>query len=144
MNIKFERTRQTKLPQYSSAGAAGIDFFIPYDVKWESKIIPPGGSVLIPSGIKTELPEDVCLIAFNKSGNGIKGLNVGACLIDPDYRGEIHINVFNVSNENILIRNGEKLIQFVALPFIKFNIEETDITTDTDRGANGFGSTGKF
>lgn len=144
MNIVYEKIRDVKIPAYSSDGAAALDFFIPNDIIWETKTIRQGESVLIPSGIKILLPPNICLIALNKSGLGSKGLNVGACLIDPDYRGEIHLNVFNTSYTELTIYRGEKLVQFIAIEFKRINLSNGLVLANTERADGNFGSTGKF
>lgn len=145
MTIAFEKTRDVKSPVYSNYGAAALDFFVPNDVEWETKTLRHGDSIIVPSGIIVELPFDVCMIALNKSGLGSKGLNVGACLIDPDYRGEIHLNVFNTSHAELYIQRGEKLVQFIAVKFERLNLSQvSEVSKQTHRGGKGFGSTGKF
>jgi dUTP pyrophosphatase len=143
MKINFVKIRDVRIPIYSSDGAAALDFFIPYDMPWESKTIFHGESLLIPSGIRLELPDNICLLAVNKSGLGMQGLSIGACLIDSDYRGEIHLNVFNNSHAGVTIQRGEKLVQFIALNYHHLNLIEGELT-ETIRSNNGFGSTGKF
>lgn len=136
------KTRDVKTPVYSSEQAAGMDFYIPNDIGWESKTLLPGESVTIPSGIIVELPPYLCLLLVNKSGVGKRGLDVGACLIDPDYRGEIHLNVFNQSNQPVVIRRGEKLVQAIAIEHFRLQLNESNNLSETTRGNGGFGSTG--
>lgn len=143
IQIKFQKTKNVLTPLRASKGAAGFDFYIPSDMEWHSKVLYHGESVLIASGIKIELPEGYCLLAVNKSGLGSKGLSVGACLIDSDYRGEIHLNVFNNSNQEVIIKRGEKLVQFIVLSIPGAVFINEDVLSLTERGSNGFGSTGK-
>lgn len=143
LKILFEKTRNVKTPIYSTEGAAGLDFFIPDDIEWESKTLYHGESALVPSGIKVQLPHYLCLVALNKSGLGAKGLNVGACLIDPDYRGEIHLNVFNTSHAGITIYRGEKLVQFIGIEHVRLELQP-GVLSKTARQEKAFGSTGKF
>jgi len=142
MRIRYVKTRDVKDPAYGTKGSAGIDFFVPNDIT--SKAVYPGDSILIPSGIKVELPDDTALIAFNKSGVCTKqSLQVGACVVDCDYRGEIHLHVFNYSNEIQFVDPGQKLVQFVLLPYHQaVLIESKDNFSETQRGEGGFGSTG--
>ena len=141
--VYFSRITDVNLPQYSSTGAAGIDFFHPNNF---STIIPPGDAVLIPSGIKVHIPEGYALIAFNKSGVAVKKeLAVKACVIDCDYQGEIKVHLKNESKEYQTIHGGDKFIQFVYLPAPQVSLVEKDIDdlypTITLRGEDGFGST---
>ena len=106
--------------------------------------------VLIPSGIHVNLPENVFLKAENKSGIASKrSLIVGACVIDQDYEGEVHINLINASNNNVMIKAGEKIVQFVRyFQPIMNEIKEFDSleklykNKNSQRGAGGFGSSG--
>ena len=109
--------------------------------------LSPGQSCLIPSGIKANVPSGHALIAFNKSGVAVKkSLYAGACVVDEDYQGEIHINLTNVGKEEGEINPGEKIIQFILLPVFYDTIEEVELenlyTEVTTRGEGAFGSTG--
>ena len=128
--LKMTKVRPVRDPVYSSDGAAGIDFFVPEDFK--GHMLVPGNDVLIPSGIKVNIPKGMCLLAVNKSGvasteqaklhanmkikDTPQGLIVGACLIDCDYQGEIHLHLINYSAKNIYIGPNDKLVQFVYKP----------------------------
>jgi dUTP pyrophosphatase len=145
--MKFLKLRDVKSPSRGTSQSAGIDFFIPND--FEYRTLSPGSSVLIPSGIKANIPSDHVFIAFNKSGVATKkGLTVGACVVDEDYQGEIHIHLTNVSDQTITINPGEKIIQFLLLPIIYESIEIVESEESlwegksTERGEGGFGSTG--
>ncbi len=142
MRIRYAKTRDVKDPSYGTKGSAGIDFYVPNDITTIS--LYSGHSALIPSGIKVELPDETALIAFNKSGVCTKQfLQVGACVVDCDYRGEIHLHVFNYSNEIQFIRPGQKLVQFILMPYHQATLIETRQSFDeTERGEGGFGSTG--
>ena len=146
-SIKFSRTRDVNFPSRGTSRSAGIDFYVPNDYNNGAiKLVNPGENVLIPSGIKANVPSGYALIAFNKSGICTKrGLYAGACVVDEDYQGEIHIHVTNVSNESTAIESGDKIMQFILIPVsysIPFEIGIDDLYSDiTDRGENGFGST---
>jgi len=110
--------------------------------------IPAGEQVLIPSGIKANIHnKNSFLIATNKSGIASKKhLVMGACVIDADYQGEIHINMLNVGNETVVISTGMKIVQFIHEYFIntdwrEISNTEYDSFKVSDRGAGGFGST---
>lgn len=143
-DLKISKIRNVKTPCYSSEDAVGLDFFVPDDI--EKIIIYPGKSVIIPSGIKVRLPKNIAMLGINKSSIGSKGLILGACLIDPDYQGEILINLINVSNEIKEIISGQKICQFIFFRYNKANIEivEENVLFEkrTKRGEGGFGSTG--
>ncbi len=87
------------------------------------------------------------MIAFNKSGIATKtGLLVGACIIDCDYQGEIHLHVVNTSSHVAHIKSGEKLVQFMVVKYEHVDFEEVKneelFLHATNRGVGGFGSTG--
>ena len=141
--MKIARVRDVKLPARGTEKSAGIDFFVPNDIS--PYHVKPGKSVCIPSGIKVNVPTGFALIVFNKSGVALKrSLAVGACVIDEDYQGEIHLSIVNTSNQLIKIEANEKLLQFIAMPIILS--EPVEIRKDlfdaqtTSRGNKGFGS----
>jgi dUTP pyrophosphatase len=140
MIIRFEKTREVKTPTQGTPGSAGLDFYVP---DHEIFIIYPGRQVNIPSGIKVELPQGKHLVAFNKSSKAIEGLDVGATVVDSDYRGEIHLNVWNRSGQTYFAQPGEKLVQFLLLDAPQVELIEATVENNTERGAGGFGSTGK-
>ena len=102
---------------------------------------------MIPSGIKVNVPEGYALIAFNKSGVATKkGLQVGACVVDCGYQGEIHIHLVNVGQEFAQLNPGDKVVQFVLIklgdPVIQQVSEDDLYEKESNRGEGGFGSTG--
>jgi dUTP pyrophosphatase len=141
--MKVQVIRNVKTPTRGTSQSAGIDFFVPDD--YPTTKIDPGQSLLIPSGIKAEVPTGHALIAFNKSGVATKqGLMVGACVVDEDYEGEIHLHMTNTSNNAQKITSGQKIVQFILLPI---NYAEVELvyelqSRNTERGSKGFGSTG--
>ena len=145
--MKISRVRDVKLPTRGTPQSAGLDFFVPNDFK--SKSLGPGHKAFIPSGIKANVPEGHALIAFNKSGVALKkNLFIGACVVDEDYQGEIHLHVVNVGTESVAVEPGEKLVQLVLVPVFYDIIEEVSqevlFSESTKRGSGGFGSTGNF
>ncbi len=119
--------------------------------------IAPHSHVLIPSGICCNLQDNddylysmidgVALIAFNKSRVGMKQLDVAATIIDEQYQGEIHISLTNTSSEPVDISFGEKIVQFLLVPIIlsswqEISDDEELFPIKSERGSNGFGSTG--
>ena len=146
--MKIFKTRNVHTPSRGTRKSAGYDFYIPND--FLPTIIEPGGSINIPSGIhvKFETP-NVVGIFFNKSGLASKQkLQVGACVIDEDYQGEVYLNVHNLGEREVTLKPGMKLVQMVILPVIYEDIVVGEDLWDlypakSERGAGGFGSTGK-
>ena len=93
------------------------------------------------------MPDGYALIAMNKSGVSLKkNLMVGACVVDSDYQGEIHLHLINTGNQAVEISAGDKLVQFLLIPVDHGSVEIVDeaelFEKETLRGAGGFGSTG--
>ncbi len=131
------------LPTYGSTEAAGADL---YACLQEPVTVAPGETVWVGTGIALEVPKGCAGLVFARSSLGAKrGLapanKVG--VIDSDYRGEIRVVLLNHSALPQTIAPGERVAQFVIVPVIAPAFEEVEELTDTDRGAGGFGSTGK-
>ena len=164
INLKIQKLTNVQLPSKAHSTDAGIDFYLPQDLNYiiqngkNIKIetcndngvvktaiaIYPNQSVLLPMGVKTEFNNNYTLVFFNRSGTATKKhLLRGACVIDSSYRGELLLNLNNVSNEKQYILPGEKIIQGLLLPVPEVQIIEAQVNTNTDRGEGGFGSTDK-
>ena len=149
MKLKIFKTKKVKTPIRFGLNA-GFDFFIPDNL--EDFIIKPGDQINIPSGIKVRIPKNHCLVAFNKSGIAVNySLIVGACVVDENYTGEIHLNVINVGNKNAIIKSKQKLIQFILIKQNYIDIEEYKDEEELyknfntkERGSDGFGSSGLY
>ena len=143
--MKFTKVRNVKSPIRSTKYSAGIDFYVPED--FAEVMLGPGDDVLIPSGIKVRVPSGYALIAFNKSGIATKKrLISGACVVDEDYTGEIHLHLINAGKGNVSIQPNDKILQFILVPVNYSNVSEIDNESynsygETERGAGGFGST---
>jgi len=145
--MKILKVKDVKTPERGTKGSAGIDMFIPNDFK--PLTIQPGESTFIPSGIKANIPSGYALVAMNKSGIAAKrSMIVGACLIDEDYQGEMHIDLKNVGDTPQTLNPGDKIIQVVCLPINYVTVQEVHSEHElfgdkkTERGTGGFGSTG--
>lgn len=149
MKLKYHKIRTVKSPERTGLNA-GFDFFVPSDFK--NFILTPGTSINIPSGIKVKTPQGHALIGFNKSGIAAKlNLMVGACVVDENYTGEIHLNLMNVGKHSVQIKPDMKIVQFIL---IKVNysdpveiLDAKDLYEPEDhreRGDGGFGSTGVY
>lgn len=144
MNIA--KVKDVKTPTRGTSGSAGLDFYVPNDRMYEITL-EPGESTNIPSGIKANIPKGFALVAMNKSGVATKqGLQVGACVIDEDYQGEIHLHVVNVSDSATKIQPGQKLVQMLLIPVLYeevHEVAESELFYEvSQRGVGGFGSTG--
>lgn len=145
--MKILKVRDVKTPTRGTSKSAGIDLYIPNDFK--TTTLQPNESIFIPSGIKVKIPDNRALVAFNKSGIASKkNLLIGACVIDEDYMGEIHIDLKNVGTEPQTLHPGDKIIQLLTLQVEYDEPELVDSEQElfegiiTERGEGGFGSTG--
>ena len=131
------------LPTYGSKEAAGADLYACLE---ESVTIDAGQTVFIPTGIAMEVPKGCAGLIYARSSLGTKrGLapanKVG--VIDSDYRGEIGVVLHNHGQVAQTVAPGERIAQLLITPVLTPAYTEVDELTDTDRGAGGFGSTGK-
>jgi dUTP pyrophosphatase len=131
------------LPSYATAGAAGMDLLaaIAKPVK-----IPPIGRALIPTGIAIALPTGFELQIRPRSGLALKhGITLPNTpgTIDEDYRGEIQVILLNASDETFTVTRGMRIAQAVIAPVFHAAWTEVENLDETERGAGGFGSTGR-
>ena len=132
------------LPKYETEGAAGLDLFAA--TKEDTKIIiTPRKAEMIPTGIAISVPSGYEAQIRPRSGlaakNGITVLNSPGT-IDSDYRGEILVMLINHSNKDFEILRGMRIAQMVISKIEQFNLISVDELDTTDRGKDGFGSTG--
>ena len=127
------------VPVRSTSGSAGYDL-----TAIRNDTIEPGGRMLIPIGIAIKMPDGVYGRVAPRSGLAVKkGIHVGAGVIDPDYRGEIHVLLFNNGKEPFEISVGDRIAQLILEKFEFHEIILVDSLSDeTHRGSGGFGSTG--
>lgn len=144
--LRFSKVRDVKSPSVSP-DSAGIDFYVPNNtsMQWYTGILPHTG-IVIPSGIKADIPKGYALVAFNRSSIATQGLIVGACVIDSGYQGEIHLHVINTSESVLYIQFGQKLVQFLLLPVPEVELQQVPVeelySALSIRNEGGFGSTG--
>jgi dUTP pyrophosphatase len=141
--VKIVNRSNHPLPAYATKQAAGLDLRANLD---EPVALRPGGRQLIKTGLFIELPEGYEAQVRPRSGlafkHGITVLNAPGT-IDADYRGEIGVLLVNLSNQGFVIQDGERIAQLVIAKFEQAEWEEVEVLGDSDRGAGGFGSTGK-
>src|SRR5665811_875026 len=132
------------LPQYATAGAAGLDLCACIDRPIELK---PGATELIPSGIAIHLTDSgLAAMVLPRSGLGHKhGIVLGNLvgLIDSDYQGQIFVSTWNRGNAPFVLNPMERLAQLVVVPVVQVAFNVVDDFAESSRGAGGFGSTGK-
>lgn len=145
--VDIKRTKKnSKLPTQGTAGAAGWDLYASLDAPTKSLTIQPHTSHLVNTGVAAAIPQGCVGLLFARSGLATKhhlrpSNAVG--VIDSDYRGSIMVSLHNDSDDVQMINDGDRIAQLVILPYIPIKFNEVDELDDTDRGVNGFGSTGK-
>lgn len=143
MKVKVINTSKHILPSYETTGAAGLDLRANIE---NSFMLKPLERILIPTGLFIELPLGFEAQIRPRSGlalkNGITVLNSPGT-IDADYRGEVKILLVNLSNQDFVIEDGQRIAQMVVAKHERISWEEVEILNDSARGAGGYGSTGK-
>jgi dUTP pyrophosphatase len=174
MNMTFARVRPTVAPTKGTPGSAGLDIYIPNFTKEYIKdygeqnyrkldyngiqatridtfdheiILSPKTAIVIPIGLKFNIPKGYGLFAFNKSGVVIKQTVIKlAEVIDHDYQGEVFVSIWNYGEEFIRIKENQKIIQLVLLEVPEYTLQEVEeldlYTSNSIRGNGAMGSTG--
>jgi dUTP pyrophosphatase len=132
------------LPQYATSGAAGLDLRACVD---EQLTLRPGETTLIPTGIAIHLADtSLAAMILPRSGLGHKhGIVLGNLvgLIDSDYQGQIFVSTWNRGAAEFVINPLERLAQLVVVPVVQVGFNIVEEFAESERGAGGFGSTGK-
>ena len=142
MKLSFKRIHpDAVLPSYAHPGDAGMDVRSVEDL-----VIPAGGRALVHTGLVAVIPEGYELQVRSRSGlalkSGVAVLNSPGT-VDAGYRGEIGVILANFGDGEFAVKKGDRVAQLVAAPVPVAEISETDSVDATDRGAGGFGSTGR-
>jgi dUTP pyrophosphatase len=136
-----ERARAFPLPAYATPASSGVDLRAV-----EKRVLQPGERALVPTGIRIALPVGYEAQVRPRSGLALKhGITLpnSPGTIDADYRGEILVIMQNLGNAPFVIEPGDRIAQMVVAPVSQVDWVETDALEETERGAGGFGSTGK-
>lgn len=145
MQIKIKKIKENAvIPTRGSRQAAGYDLYACLDL---DKIdIAPHKTEKIGTGLSVAVPDGYFGAIFARSGLALKqGLRPANCVgvADSDYRGEYIVALHNDTDEVKTVENGERIAQLVIMPYLSTEFIETDSLDETERGAGGFGSTGK-
>ncbi|XP_037959793.1 deoxyuridine 5'-triphosphate nucleotidohydrolase [Teleopsis dalmanni] len=144
--MKIEKTvlRWAKLSEHAfepvrgSVKAAGLDLRSAYDVK-----VPARGKALVKTDIQVQVPEGSYGRVAPRSGLAVKNfIDVGAGVVDEDYRGNLGVVLFNHSDDDFEVKRGDRIAQFICERIFYPELEQAEKLDDTVRGAGGFGSTG--
>ena len=143
MKVQIINQSKHPLPQYATEHSAGVDLRANLD---EPVVMKPLERCLIPTGLYISLPKGFEAQVRPRSGLAIKhGIGVlnSPGTIDADYRGEIRVILVNLSSEPFTIQDGERIAQMVIARHEQVEWEQVDVLDETERGAGGFGHTGK-
>ncbi len=143
MNVQIINKSKHPLPAYATALSAGMDLRANLDAPI---VLKPLQRCLVPTGLYIALPEGYEAQVRPRSGLAIKkGIGVlnAPGTIDADYRGEICVILVNLSSEDFVVEDGERIAQMVVARYEQVHWSEVDVLDDTERGAGGFGHTGK-
>lgn len=143
VKIKKLENFRGDLPAYQSAGASGFDVRAQMP---SSMVLKPGERALVPTGLSFEIPLGYEIQCRPRSGfaakQGMTVLNTPGT-IDADYRGEVKVILVNLGPEPVEIKDQERVAQLVVCPVYQAQFEVVSELSSTDRGAGGFGSTGR-
>ena len=143
MKVKIVNKSRFALPEYQTPLSAGLDIRANLD---QCVTLQPLERAMIPTGLYVELPEGCEMQIRPRSGlaakHGVTVLNSPGT-IDADYRGEIKVILGNLSNEPFTIEAGERIAQMIVARYEQIEWEAAEELSSTERGAGGFGSTGK-
>lgn len=130
-------------PSYSNEYAAGMDLCVKTE---EDIVIESAGHAFIHTGFYAAIPDGFFGLIAIRSGLGAKGLMLsnGIGVIDSDYRGEIRIPLYNHSDHEFKLEDGERVAQMIIIPYMHAKLEEKENLDQTERGSEGFGSSGRF
>ncbi len=144
MKIEVKKLTETAvMPTRGSSEAAGYDLYA--DLA-EPAVIPPHETRMIGTGLAMEIPKGYFGAIFARSGLALKeSLRPANCVgvVDSDYRGPFMIAVHNDGETERVITHGTRIAQMVVIPYLSVDFEEAEELDETERGAGGFGSTGR-
>lgn len=126
------------MPERAHSADAGYDLCSPIKCR-----LYAGEAVVIDTGVHVEIPVGYAGMLKSKSGLNVKHDIVGEGVIDSGYTGSIRVKLYNHGSESYMIEVGDKISQLVILPIITPDLELVEELEETDRGNNGFGSTGR-
>ncbi len=138
MKLRVVLDGGARMPLRAHPFDAGMDLFSRTDT-----LIPARGSAVFDTGVHMEIPEGFVGFIKSKSGLNVKKNLQAEGVIDAGYTGPIVVKVYNHGDEDVRISAGDKLTQLVILPVALPELELTESLTETERGAGGFGSTGR-
>lgn len=138
IGMKIKLDDGAKMPTRAHPTDAGLDLYAR-----DTLIIPPKGSAVFDTGVHVELPTGTVGMLKSKSGLNVKYGLTSEGVIDVGYTGSIVVKLYNNSEYPYIVNAGDKISQLVIMPILTPPLELVESLDDTERGAGGFGSTGK-
>lgn len=138
MTIKIKLDEGAKMPTRAHSTDAGLDIY-----SRDEQIVPAKESAIFDTGVHIELPEGTVGMLKSKSGLNVKYGIVSEGVIDVGYTGSIKVKLYNHSGYDYRVKAGDKISQLVILPIYTPSLKLVDSLEDTERGDNGFGSSGR-
>lgn len=143
IEVKVVNKSSNQLPEYETVNSSGLDLRASID---QDVVLKPLERALIPTGLFISIPEGYEAQVRPRSGlafkHGLTVLNTPGT-IDADYRGEIKVILVNLSNDEFIVKSGERVCQLVFAKVEQIDWVEVELLDETDRGTGGFGHTGK-
>jgi dUTP pyrophosphatase len=127
-----------KLPSRATEGAAGYDLYASVPA-----VVPAGGWTLVSTGISISIPSGTYGRVAPRSGLSMKGICVGAGVVDEDFRGQVGVLLYNHANTDFEVKEGDRVAQLVLEKIETPDVVQVDELESTIRGSGGFGSTGQ-
>lgn len=138
MHINVKLDNGAYMPLKAHDADAGFDLRTPVSI-----VVPAGGSAVIDTGVHMQIPDGYVGFLKSKSGLNVKNGILSEGVIDSGYTGSIVAKLYNQSYEEKVFEKGDKITQIVILPIPKIELVQVDELEETERGNNGFGSSGK-
>lgn len=139
MKLKVILDENAKMPTKAHETDAGFDIYTP-----KRTVVRPHSSTVINTGVHIEIPKGYVGFLKSKSGLNVQCDITGEGVIDAGYTGSIVAKLYNNGGKVVILEEGQKIIQIVFLPIPYVELEQVSSFAATERGDNGFGSTGKF
>ena len=137
LRVKLLREGSTA-PERKSAGAAGYDLSA-----CEAAVVLPGGWALVDTGVAIAVPPGTYGRIAPRSGLAVRGISVGAGVVDADYRGPVKVLLFNHSTLRLAVEPGDRIAQLVLEAIVVPEVQVLQELPVAERGSSGFGSTGR-
>ena len=139
--MKIMLDKNAKMPTKAHDKDGGFDLYAP-----EGVFVPANGSAVIDTGVHIQLPPNTAGILISKSGLNVKNSITSTGLIDEGYTGSIRVKLYNHKGSAYMVNKGDKISQIVIVPIVPMKNDDLEVVekfATTERGNNGFGSTGR-